>query len=796
MKGKISYIGINNRDMEFGFIESGDESFYFDDRFLEDGVMEDYYEGDVVQFTPGTPTTDGRNRIAYKITLFEEAPEETKNTDKKEQPPANAVEYIEPERNPKEKWFTTGRSKRLQIIGFSEEENIILNRLMTVFYHTNAGHFSTRNKDVSYGYSLFGPTKQYVLQLGMEKVEFAMIMCDKADFQRRTLDETFFYLTNRVIPKVRISGHFYVLATKYEKIVEQIKSPEIQGALPYSVIPFSYKELLETPTEQFESFVMARFKDFLFERNFFSYAEPIKDRLFLFGGREAYAKEIADRSVSGEHSGIFGPRKSGKTSVINMINQELDQRDVFHLSYRCIEFARHKWNDAVSKIISDIYQKLEVSPPNHEYTETTAIEYFSKDLLQVLDKTGGHIVLIFDEIEQITVNSTFDETWQDPIAFHLFWSSIITFCEKNPGVLSLIIAGINPSISEVDILPTSSNAIPPRNPIYKKLANQNYLTPFVFKQTRRMVNELGKYMGFEFDDEVCFELQKDFGGHPFFTRQMCKLIVAHVRTRNLKTNSYEKYCVTRPLYNAIKETGEYAVESIGWCKDIIRELSLCYPNEYKLLLNIANGDVKTLNDVRMNVSIIPHLIGYGLVRFDRACNEMEISIDVVKAYLVAQKEYKKPFDEMTIEEIDEEIQEGISVCEPAIRKLIKDVITAQLLPGEAKEFIAKTSSYKKANGIKDLDNYTIDDLLNPRISIIHFYNLRDIICQNDTHFNFFKIKLHPYTRQEINTFMSNMYIARNAADHHYEVHSEGVLEGFRASRNEMLKILKTAGYVE
>lgn len=804
MKGIITAILSNGNGQEYGFIGSEGEDYYFDNRYLAEGSMSDFYVDDIIDFQSGTNSYNPNQKVAkdVKLDLGDFKSKKVLPMPKTVAALQGQVNYYPPEQEASQvnNWFIADRSSKLVLHNFSKNEEIIFDKLKSIFYHTNAGHFKTRNKGINYGYGLFGPTKQFVIQLGLEKVEFAMILCDSQDFQRRTLEESFLYLTHYIIPKVRISGHFYILATEYPDIIAQIEKPDIQGALQYSIIPFSYSELLATPSAEYERLFINRFKKFLFERDFFSYSEPINDRLFLFGGRDLYAKAIADRSVSGDHSGIFGLRKSGKTSIVNMVKQELEQREVLYISYRCVEFAGHNWYEAAFKIVRDLYKKSGQDLPDRVYAQINGIEFFTEDIDNLITLGHKHIVLIFDEIEQISIDSTFDEKWQDAMSFHLFWSAIITFCEKYPGKLALIIAGINPSISEMDQIPTKDGKASPRNPIYKKLSNDSYLKPFVYEQTKRMVNILGKYMGYNFDDEVCFELQKDFGGHPYFTRQMCKTIVEYVRHEGLQSEDGYLFIVTRPLYSAVKNSGSFEIASIQWCKDILRELQICYPHEYKLLLNIANRDVSTVEQVRRSMATIPHLVGYGLVRFDPASKEMEIAIDVVKNFLVKEKEYQKPFSEMSSHEIDDEIQDGISMCEQPLRKLIKDVLFAQLSRAEAAEFIRLTQSFARDNSGKTLNDYTVQKLLDPRLVILHFSTLKDIICGRDNkyknHFDTFKNTLYPYTKQEIEAYLNNIYVARNTADHHFQVHNEGTLLNFRASLFEIKKMLKDLEYIE
>lgn len=797
LNGYITRISENPSGYEFGIIaiyNSNNETYYFDDRYLEEGTMADFNEDDEVSFVPRKDIITGHlsaRKVKHNLSSSD-SNVNIKNDTK------DSEAYIDPTISDNQSsWFEKGRTDNLIIREFSEEEAKILDKLALAFFHTNAGHFRPPRGSMKYGYSLFGPTKQFAIQLGLEKVEFVAILCDKKDFQRRTIDEAIVTNLPKSIPKTRIVGHFYFLITKYKDIVLEIEKPEIQKDIEQSIIPFSYDELIMIDDAEINEFLLKRMKKFLFERDFFSYSEPIKDRLFLFGAREQYAKSITDRSISGEHSGVFGLRKSGKTSVLNAVKQELTQRRVFHLSYRCIELALYEWFQALYRISKDAYIKSGRVLNSVEYTAINAMENFINDINNLLElQEYQRIILIFDEIEQIAFDTSFEKKWQSPNSFHFFWSTFITFCEKYDRKLSLIIAGINPSISEKDVLPAKASV---RNPMYQKLSNDNYLSPFAMEQIKRMVNNLGKYMGLTFHDEVCFELHKDFGGHPFFTRQMCKLINKHIMDNGLRKEQY-MFEIARPLYNAVKDSPSYEVAFNEWCKDILKELRTFYNDEYQLLLKIANKDNEAVNKVKNSQKYIPHLIGYGLIQYDPVSNEMDVKISVLRQYLIGLKEYVKPFNEMTRDEIDDEIKEGIRDCERPLRNLIYDVLSTQIQPSAMTDFFKGIKRYADDNKDNDFRGLNLRELLDPSLVVLHFYILKEIICsypkdQFGDRFRFFKIKLHPYTKQDIKSFLDNIYVARNPADHHYNVYNEGTLANFRNSLVEIKKILKSHGYI-
>ena len=803
MKGKIIKIRENYRGQEYGFIMSlsSDESeYYFDNRYLKDGTMADFYQDDIVIFDPYTNPYKKNQKIAINVVLDLEATNQYAVAHNEEQ--ANIVTDSNTSQKDNSKisknWYRLNPpSEKIKTIvenEFSREEQIIIRKFWDILYPTNVGHFRIKDNDVNFGYHLFGPTMNFFLQLGLEKNEFAVLFNDRKSFQRKTLEEPFFYLTHSLFSRVRISGYFFVLLTKYDDIEHQVQLLEERGALPYSIIPFTYKELLNEPDSSFENFVLERFKSHLFERNFFSYSEPINDQLFLFGGREVYAKGIVDRCASGDHSGVFGLRKSGKTSVLNMIKQELEHRNIIYQSYHCANLLNLDWHELLYTMVNDIYKKRGMRLTSQEYSKKNAASSFANDINIISEKAEATIVFLFDEIEQISPDTTFEPLWRNPTCYLFFWHTIISYCEENPGKLSIVVAGINPSINEeYFVLSTEEKSNPtkaaPRNPIYLKLSNDSYLKPFTFEQTSRMVNELGRYMGLHFSDEVCYELQKDFGGHPFFTRQMCKLIVEHIKQERLKKQNVSIFEISRQLYNAVKDSAIYEMKAEGWCDDVLKELRISYPQEYRDLLQIANGDKIAKTKVKENIKTIPHLTGYGLVRCDPASREMEISIDIVRDYLIARKEYKKPFSEMSVEEIDNEISAGISACERPLRDMIANVLLNVYDEKQAADFIRETPSIRKENKGIDISEYTVQQLLDPSQVKIHLYTLKDIIVNNN-HFAVFRDRLSPYSSREIRQFLDNIYISRTAADHHFEEYHEATLETFRASLKAILGLLK------
>ena len=85
------------------------------------------------------------------------------------------------------------------------------------------------------------------------------------------------------------------------------------------VIPFTFDEL---STSYDDFFLRNRFRRHFYTRDLFAFLSPLRKDLYFFG-RSQLLQEIINKHRSGEHTGLFGLRKSGKTSIIYAIERHL-----------------------------------------------------------------------------------------------------------------------------------------------------------------------------------------------------------------------------------------------------------------------------------------------------------------------------------------------------------------------------------------------------------------------------------------------------------------------------------------
>lgn len=112
--------------------------------------------------------------------------------------------------------------------------------------------------------------------------------------------------------------NFYILISNASELRAKVDS--IKGEPRASVIPFSFEELLACKnTKELTDCMLNRFGEYYFENNMLGENDAIDDDNLLFGDRGKIADAVVARIHQGSNSGIFGLRRSGKTSVLNAV---------------------------------------------------------------------------------------------------------------------------------------------------------------------------------------------------------------------------------------------------------------------------------------------------------------------------------------------------------------------------------------------------------------------------------------------------------------------------------------------
>lgn len=595
---------------------------------------------------------------------------------------------------------------------FSEDEKIIIKKLSREWYITNGG---TVQLGVSskYKYILMKPTPPFQELFNIER-EVIVIFSDYNNFEPRTLDA--FDETAKRLQHLRIEKVCSILISKDDNIENKIRSLLKSDAEYQVIVPFTYSELLA----YYDSyFLRNRFKEHFYSRDLFAFQSPLKRDTYFFG-RSDIIHEIVNRHKSNESSGLFGLRKTGKTSIIFGIQRSIKRDDGISVFIDCQNpgFHQKRWFKVLKYIIDEIKLQNNIAAivkDDSFYTEESASVIFEKDLLKLSKKVNErNILIIFDEIEHISPTISISKHWNNGNDFIFFWQTLRSIFQKNNNLFSYLIFGTNPKCVETPLI----NGID--NPIFNQIPYQ-YIPQFTVQQTKEMVQKIGKTMGLNFDEVIFSKLNDDFGGHPFLMRNVCSVINTLV--------SFERPArVDKDLYEKGKKIFVQKYDS--YFEMILSVLKEYYIDEYEMLKHLAIGDIETFYlFANSSPEYTNHLLGYKIL--DRNKEGFFFNIESIKHHLISKNKYKKL--KLTYHEKLKEISERRNEIEPKLRQIIRTTLISNFGENEAKRKVLDVFGEPRKS--KYLSG-SLKEIFNPNNSEIYFEDLKKIIEKYWSYFEF------------------------------------------------------------
>lgn len=588
---------------------------------------------------------------------------------------------------------------------FTPDERRIIENLSSEWYITNGGGAIRLGATSRYKYFLMRPIDDYKEMFNIDR-DIVVIFSSYEDFQSRTLDA--YEVVQKKFEMLRLEKICGILISLDVDISSKIRTLLRNEKETIVVVPFYYKELLEYSDEYF---IRNRFKNHFYTRDLFAFESPLKKDIYFFG-RYDLIHDIVNRHQSNENSGLFGLRKTGKTSVIFATQRYLSKANSCSVFLDCQNpsFHRRRWYESFEYIIDETVKQLKIPKLklSKMYSEIEAANSFEKDILQIYSAIKKkNILFIFDEIENITFNISPSKHWSDGLDFVYFWQTARSIFQKLQSVFSYLIVGTNPICIETPTIQGKDN------PIFSQIPFQ-YIPRFDIYKTKEMMEKLGKIMGIYFDEVIFGMINEDFGGHPFLIRHVCSVI-------NKKAPTLRPLHVDKGLYNHAKAV--FIREYTKFFDMILNVLEEHFPDEFEMLKYLARGDSKTFVETTIkSPEYTNHLIGYGIIEYKN--NNYSIRIDAIKDYLTTKEKYKKL--SLSLEEKHKEISERRNFLEPLLRKLIRNQIKISM-GKKAKETFLKIIPTERR---EKMDLLSYDELFDGNKNEIYLPDLKTVILKN------------------------------------------------------------------
>lgn len=549
---------------------------------------------------------------------------------------------------------------------FNGEEQSIIDRLSQGWYLTSSGEKLSAAQS-TYDYFLMKPTPRIKEMFNIER-EVICVFSDYESFEPRSLDS--FDKARSNLAKMRTETVCEILISRAKDVEEKVERILKSDPEHPIVIPLTYEELLKhNALETIEN----RFRKHFYSRDLFSFLSPLKKDTYFFG-RNNLINEIVNRFKSGEHTGLFGLRKSGKTSIVYATERRLVNSGDSYISIDCESPSIHllRWNELLEKLVvlycEERESKIKISTKDR-YTPQLAAESFEVDILKIFkSKKASSTLFIFDEIERLTPGTASSIHWRDDSDFIYFWQTLRSVFQRNPGIFTYMLVGTNPNCVEAVSLNNHEN------PLYASVPSQ-YVPSFTLEQVTQMVSTLGDYMGLKFEPIVYLKLTEDLGGHPFLIRQLCSII-------NSKAKKSRPARVDKALY--MKAKNEFDLISRDYLEMMVHVLRDWYPDEYDMLRFLAQGDTDSFDKFALeHTNFTRHLIGYGLIQH----SENGYIFNLESLALLMKQIHQHEAMNLTQDQKIQEISTRRSSLEKRLRKLLKSSLQVIHGPKKAADIV-------------------------------------------------------------------------------------------------------------
>lgn len=468
-------------------------------------------------------------------------------------------------------------------------ERDLLVPFLANFDVTYAERKTHRGTELSYFF--LAPERTIQDQFGIT-TEVLLVISDYASVQPRTM-QAIENLLQEPPAKGRVDQTTFLFVTKNEDSKDWVEN--YTALNPQSRIPIviTQKDINEGRSNTW--LVRQQMSDQMYSRDLFNEQLPLVNDLFFFG-RDQTVAEFLNSAKLAQNRGLFGLRKTGKTSVLFKLRRIAETESILCMYYDCKEpqIRSLRWDALLDRISTDILSTRQRNPPPRK-DDVHVSDRFKQIIRSV--SAQQNVCIVFDEIEYISPVAKLDEHWRKD--FVPFWQTLWA-TQSQVRKLSFIVAGVNPRVAEMDTVDDV------QNPIFGIVTPQ-YLTGLSYQETRAMLYQFGKRMGLKFEHDSCLYMFERFGGHPLLTRMAGSYVNNAVKAKGFR----RPFTVTRAFLEQDEEEREQ--ELSFYCRHVTSELKLFYPEEYEMLEMLASGNEADFIELSRDANFVAHLRHYGLL---------------------------------------------------------------------------------------------------------------------------------------------------------------------------------------
>ncbi|WP_084148431.1 serine/threonine-protein kinase [Brachybacterium phenoliresistens] len=396
----------------------------------------------------------------------------------------------------------------------------------------------------------------------------------------------------------RLSSMFTVLVSRYaraDRSALEVESGESQTIVHLTFDDLDSKELTQLLDSR------------LFSRDPFDLAGAVVRSADFFGRRDQIDSIVAEIESGTSQLGIFGLRKSGKTSLLNRLHDKLQNSARVYVARMDLqwtvsingspEYSAWALGESIFASHRDIrkigeFRLLGAYDTFGDISDRELIwEWLANDLSRIANQARRPVCLLIDEIERMLEGSS--------AGFLRFWRVLRGLDQQTPGRLRIVVGGTSPQCAEMGYIDGKDN------PMFNYL-RVHYLGPLSSKDSSDMLTSLGRLAGMEFDAEVLASAYRSTGGHPALIRSLGSAM------HSVRDSDEGLVEIGR---DDIRDASDLVQQNSGSLIDqMLTSLAAQYPDESNLLEDLAKGHLYAFKQFAVEFpKEYRRLVNYGLV---------------------------------------------------------------------------------------------------------------------------------------------------------------------------------------
>jgi hypothetical protein len=321
----------------------------------------------------------------------------------------------------------------------------------------------------------------------------------------------------------------------------------------------------------------------VFSRDLYSMRGAVTGKDFF--GRQRLMSAVLEDVRNGRVPGIFGMRKSGKTSLLKEVIRSSKASDAQFQRQRAFVYqdlehlSGFDAGDPVAELVADLIEAFRaelkaVGLRTKEVADLSADVSLPQlrsalDLLLSRLAANQELILVLDEIEylcppQAEVQAATPLNQKVPQLFGVFRKLVQE--RKNFGLVVSGLASASVEASELYGRP---------NPLFT-FAKPYYLGPFTDAEGADLLRGVGKMVGLVWSDDAVQLVMSETGGNAMLIRELASVVL-----KSFPDNRADVVRVKRPDVTRVLGTWRRAVSSN--LREVVRHLQRFYPDESTLI---------------------------------------------------------------------------------------------------------------------------------------------------------------------------------------------------------------------